>query len=67
MAWLSIITVLALGSGALLRNSPLLYQTMPPETDQPWADQPMRLVPTPQFQSTKASSSMRFAQFDADG
>ncbi|PHH74959.1 hypothetical protein CDD80_2740 [Ophiocordyceps camponoti-rufipedis] len=43
MAWLSIITVLALGSGALLRNSPLLYQTMPPETDQPWADQPMRL------------------------
>ncbi|PFH62808.1 hypothetical protein XA68_11820 [Ophiocordyceps unilateralis] len=54
MAWLSIIvTALVLCGGALLRQSPLLYETVPPPTDQPWADRPMRLVPTPQFQSAK--------------
>ncbi|RCI12282.1 hypothetical protein L249_0495 [Ophiocordyceps polyrhachis-furcata BCC 54312] len=57
MAWIAtVVTTIILCGGALLRKSPLLYETTPP--GQPWADGPMLLVPTPQFLSGKATTHM---------
>ncbi|KJZ76998.1 hypothetical protein HIM_03319 [Hirsutella minnesotensis 3608] len=51
MSFISVITAVVFGGGFLLRKSPLMYDAQPPTSQ--WADGPMKLVPTPQFQTGK--------------
>ncbi|PHH87459.1 hypothetical protein CDD83_8851 [Cordyceps sp. RAO-2017] len=53
MSWLArVVPVLLLSVGLLLRRAPLLLDCRAPAAGA-WADGPMRLVPTPQFQTGK--------------
>lgn len=51
MSLVSIVGALVLGGGMLVRKSPLMYETRAPGAQ--WADGPMKLVPTPQYESGK--------------
>lgn len=47
-------TIVAL---VLFNKSPLTMDVQPPSSKSPWADQPMRLITTPQFETQKARPS----------
>lgn len=57
MSRLRIITFITLLTALLLSRSPYLMTSTAPT--KPWADGPMKLVVTPQFQTKKVSVSIR--------
>jgi hypothetical protein len=47
--------VLFAGFALFLANSPFLNMSVSPTGSQPWADGPMKLVSTPQYETKKVS------------
>ncbi|KAL2291749.1 hypothetical protein FJTKL_11947 [Diaporthe vaccinii] len=43
--------------GVFVSRSPFMMTTAPASGTKPWADQPMKLVATPQYESKKVSRS----------
>lgn len=50
-----ILAIPALIVALLLTRSPSMMATTAPSTAKPWADGPMKLIPTPQFKTNKVS------------